>query len=134
MKVEGPTGYFFKMLDWSRSGGFSNGWRWPPTGEWTPRINIPLMICVIGYHLLRPRDLWVWNCRYGRKYDSVYLVKAETEGMVFSNRNRSNETKVAVRRACLIKKMKFKKSWDATFATKESIREWMKFNDVELLD
>lgn len=131
------TAYFFKILDKRDSGGFNLTYSWPPIGEWTERLGFPLRMCHNGYHLLRPRDLGkFWrNWRYKFPRPSVYLVEAETAGMREENGSFFQDTtKVCVRRARLVKKLKFKGMPRHAFQNKRTIREWMAYNGIVLED
>jgi len=139
------TAYFFKFIcqDSRRrgTGGFTS-YRWP-INQWTKRINGELVLCRRGYHLLRPRDLRIWmfaNPRYWKA--KLYLVKAETEGMVsVEQKNNTSMTKygihtwwvpgkVAVRRARTIRQIAFTRD---DFKSKQSIAKWMERNNIKPL-
>ncbi len=128
------TAYFFKILNELHCGGFTS-YKWPEVGVWTRRISGDLEICHKGFHLLRPSDLtYFWNqWGYDFEVSKVYLVEAEIEGLVQEDRSHIT-TKVATRRARLIKEMMLVSSGCVTFENKESIRRWMTLNEIVLED
>lgn len=132
------TEYFLKLLNISRTGGFSS-WRYPPTGVWTPRLG-NLRECHRGYHVLRPHQVKEWwrsAFTFSHYNDSagIWLVEAETHGAIYGM------TKTVVRRVRLIRRLQpHRATWRGLnnygnlgwSGTDDNLRELLRHNEIQV--
>lgn len=89
------TEYFLKLVSVNRRGArmgvYANHFRYNKNNAWHKPIEGELIPCQRGYHLVRLKDMHHWFANEPISHYDIWLVKADTKGMI----NQSN--KVVVR-------------------------------------